>query len=477
MSQKYCHQVGEWIEDNVSQQVQKCVEQDCDWWCACCNKWLCGLVWIIVTVTKWVVTTVCEILGDAFDLIVAIIIGVLDIIVGIFTWNWSLVWDGFMEIVGAAGGLLGDFIRAITLCGLIGGFRESINKWRLRGYVQDLIDKEERFSDKDRIQIKDALGINGGGFGLRLTVTSYRGFVRSDYIAPGHTVPALVSWNNSTDPNTKVDLKFLAGFKWNKFFERSRPDIRGDISSESDIDEYLSNPSSKSFSIYAMSDSALLDRIHAVQIKGDTIGLKLVVDLKDQLFTEPAQARASADPCNLLSLLASDPFKRQPAFPGTCCNHPYDPRDPNAEDNAKNELCTPVIVGTFLFNDNSYSGFSATLYSSTCLEEGKAKTCLDDNTIGNHGGTGAVYRHRLPDFATTYVAIHELGHTFGLCHVTGLDRIMVSNREAGWWWWSGWLLPEYLCFSGEPQFVYDEAKKVWDYIIANFPTDCLARRD
>ncbi len=459
MSQKYCYQIGEWVEDNVSQQVEKCVEQDCNWWCLCCNKWLCGLVWVIVTVTKWVVQTVCEIIGDAFDLVVAIIKGGWDIIVGIFTWNWSRVWDGFLEIIGAAGGLLGDLIRAITGCGLIGGFQESINKWRLRGYVEGLIDKSERFSDADRADIKQALGINGGGFGFRLTVKSYRGFVQSDYITPGDTEPALKRWND----DGKVDLKILAGFKWNKFFERSQPDIRGDISSESDIDTYLSNPSSKSFSIYAMSDSALLDRIHAVQIKGDTIGLKLVVDLKDQRFTEPTQVRAGANSCDVIKLLANKPFNRQPAVAGSVCNLN------GIEDKAKNELCDPVIVGTFLFDDNSYSGYSACLYQSTCLG-----ACLGGKLFGDDGGTGAVYRHRLPDFTSTYVAIHELGHTFGLCHVDGLNRIMVSPRDCSWWSW--WLLPEYICFSGEPQFVYDEAKKVWDYIIANFPTDCLANR-
>jgi hypothetical protein len=166
----------------------------------------------------------------------------------------------------------------MTLCGLVGGIRESINKWRLRDYVAGLIGKNARFSDTDREQIKGALGINGGGFGFRLIVQSYRGYVRSDYIAPGDTVPALVRWNNDTNPSTKVDLKILAGFEWNHFFERSRPDIRGNFS-ESDIGAYLTNPASKSFSIYAMSDAVQLEKIHALQIKGDTIGLKLAVNL------------------------------------------------------------------------------------------------------------------------------------------------------------------------------------------------------
>jgi hypothetical protein len=452
MPQKYCYQIGEWVEDNVSQQVEKCVEQDCDWWCLCCNKWLCSLVWVIVTVVKWVVQTVCEILGDAFDLVVAIIQGGWDIIAGIFTWDWSRVWDGLMEIVGAAGGLLGDLIRTFTLCGLIGGFRESINKWRLRGYVEGLIDDAERFSDTDRAQIKQALGITGGdGFGLRLIVNSFRGFVRSDYLKPGDTVPALVQWNNDPNPDTRVDLKILAGFKWDHFFQRGAPDVRGDHGdiSESDIDVYLADPSSRSFSIYAMSDSVQLEKIHAVQTKGDTIGLKLAINLQDVQFTEPTQVRAIPSGMGVVNNLAAPPFNRPPL---------------NSPD-AASVLCSPIVVGTFLFRDNSFSGFSAHL--RTC-------TCVDGKPFPSDGGTGAEHRHRLPAFTSTYVAIHELGHTFGLCHVDGLDRIMVSPRDHSWWSW--WLLPEYICFSGEPQFVYDEAKKVWEYIIANFPTDCLAAR-
>lgn len=474
MSQKYCYQIGAWIEDHVSQQVEQCVKRKCNWWCACCNKWFCFLVWVIVTVVKWVVQTVCEILGDVFDLIVALVKGGWNIIAGIFTWDWSRVWDGFMEIVGAVGGLVGDIIRTVIFpCGLYGAFRESANKWRLIGYVEDIINKSSRFTEDDRAQIKQALGINGGGFGLRLTLTSYRGYVQSDYIASGDTVPALVHWNNDPNPNTRVDLKKLAGFTWDHFFQRSSPDIRGDISSEADIDAYLSDPNSRHFSIYALSDTALIERIHNIQIKGDTIGLKFwQVDLQDILFTQPTQAQAAiTDPdglhnsCAVLDLLAKDPFNREPAVAGFRCRS-LDPKDPNAEIRAKDLLCTPVIVGTLRFQANdSYSGYSACMYASTCLDGG---------SFGNHGGTGAVYRHGLPDWVRTWVPIHELGHTFGLCHVDGLERIMVNPKDHSWW--SGWLVPEYLCFSGEPQFTYDEAKKVWDYIIANFSTDCLANR-
>ena len=38
--------VGGWL----SSLEEVCWEQDCNWWCLCCNKWLC----IFVSVLKWV---------------------------------------------------------------------------------------------------------------------------------------------------------------------------------------------------------------------------------------------------------------------------------------------------------------------------------------------------------------------------------------------------------------------------------------
>jgi hypothetical protein len=442
--------VGEWVEDHVSQQLEQCVKKKCKWWCACCNKWFCFLVWVIVTIVKWVVKTVCEILGDLYDLIGAVLTGGWDILVGIVTWDWDRVWDGFTEIVGAAGGLIGDVIRTVIFpCGLYGEFRGSANKWKLITYVEDLIDSSSRFSDDVRAQIKSAVGITDGGFGLRLTVQSYRGFVRSDFIAPGDTVPALIRWHNDPNPDTRVNLKILAGFESTGFWEMSHPDVRGGIS-ESDIDKYLTDPGSTSFSIYAVSDSELLDRIHNIQVKGDTIGLKLVVNLQDVQLTEAALVRARSTGLGVVENFARPPFNRPP----------FDSTPDKSQGTAV--LCSPVVLGTFLFSDNSYTGYSACLFRSTCLGGG---------VFGSNGGTGAEYRQRVPNWSSTYAPIHEIGHTFGLCHVDGIDRIMVSPRDHSWWSWS--VLPEYLCFSGEPQFVLDEAKKVWDYIIEHFPIDCL----
>lgn len=64
--QQACKQFKQWwteqgsqpVEQWVSQLQQTCVEQSYNWWCLCCNKWLCWLAWVVVKVVTRVVTTV-----------------------------------------------------------------------------------------------------------------------------------------------------------------------------------------------------------------------------------------------------------------------------------------------------------------------------------------------------------------------------------------------------------------------------------
>ena len=111
------------------------------------------------------------------------------------------------------------------------------------------------------------------------------------------------------------------------------------------------------------------------------------------------------------------------------------------------------------------NGLSAFLFDSTCV---------NGNPYRANGATAATFKYRLPDLVWQWVPIHELGHTFGLCHVDGLDHIMytaAASENKSWWDWS--VLFNYLLVSGEPGFSLDEQKKVCDYVIANFSTECL----
>jgi hypothetical protein len=450
MAHEVCHDVKRWV-DEVGENVEKCVERDCNWWCLCCNKWLCWIAWVVITAAGWVVDTVCELVADVADILVAAVKAVVNIVVGLFTLDFARIWDAVLDFAASVGALVWDIVRLLTLGSLIGAFRDAANRWSLRSYVTGLIDNNPAYSAEDRRRIKDALGITGDGpFGLRLTYTAFRGFVRSDQRSHRAVVPDLVRWHNDRDADTRVDLKILAGFESTSFWQRGRPEIEGDFSA-SDVERYLADPTSvEPFTIFAMSDGVLDDKLSAAVVKGTQLGLVLRFDKRDVQLTHAEHVRMGLSPDAMRALLESTPFNRTA---GTT--------DPTA---AKRDLCTPITIGSFLYADNSFTGLSAHLATHPCL---------DGNPFPGDDITGSTFRDRLPDFVFRYVPIHEIGHTFGLCHVDGLDRIMVSAKQNSLISWA--TIPEYW-LSGSPTFTHDEAKRVWDYIVAHFSVECLATR-
>ena len=120
------------VENWVSKQEKKCKKRKCKWWCACCNKWFCWLVtvvvkvvtWVFVTIIKWVTYLVCKIVMVVVDIIVKIVIRILKFlvtfIVCIFTDPlealksiWEL-WKDLLDIVED----IFDFIKGL-ICDLI----------------------------------------------------------------------------------------------------------------------------------------------------------------------------------------------------------------------------------------------------------------------------------------------------------------------------------------------------------------------
>lgn len=124
---RVCREVQEWVEENIEQPVesfvgqwqQVCEEQECNWWCLCCNKWLCWLAWVVVRVVTWVVVTVgkwvtrvvCEIVNFVLDVIGFIVELILSIpIIGgiirtILNWLTEIIW----RIVG-----IFDFLASLV---------------------------------------------------------------------------------------------------------------------------------------------------------------------------------------------------------------------------------------------------------------------------------------------------------------------------------------------------------------------------
>lgn len=124
---RVCRETQEWVEEQIEQPVETfvnelqrtCREQECNWWCLCCNKWLCWLVWVVVrivtwvviTVGKWVARIVCEVVNFVLDVLGFIVELILSIpIIGAFirmilNWVTEIVW----RLVG-----LVDFIASLA---------------------------------------------------------------------------------------------------------------------------------------------------------------------------------------------------------------------------------------------------------------------------------------------------------------------------------------------------------------------------
>lgn len=186
-AENVCDNIGQWVEQEVwqpvsewvSQQQRQCREQSCNWWCACCNKWFCWIVtvivevvtWVIVTVLKWVVTLVCHIvvtiIGIVIELVLKVIHRLVTFFVCLFTdplqalktlwdlWNdiadtiddifdlINTILDDIKGIIHDIGNLIADLGRSFCIFGeaacafftAIFGFIKGILDW-----LEDIVD-------------------------------------------------------------------------------------------------------------------------------------------------------------------------------------------------------------------------------------------------------------------------------------------------------------------------------------------------
>lgn len=466
-----CTKIDEWIEEEVSkpvevwenQQKEKCKKRK--WYDP--RSWFCWLVWVLVkvvrwvtvTVGRWVTRTVCKLVATIVDLVVDVLAGLWDVIVGIVTLDWRRILDGLIRIgLGVVLAIIG-IGRILLLCDTFDFARSFYDKGRLRAHVRTLLDR--RFEATQREQIGEAIGLDHGVFGLRLTGTAYRTVLDSDQPSPDDpSVPNLVVLHE----NGAINLKELCGFEfpqgfWNrKRYKTLKKEVvvggggGGEFDnpiSEDELDEYIQSrgASGPSFIVLPMRDGVLDTKLAAAEDKGRQLGLILSWDRDQREVTAAGHIvhngfDTSTASSSLVEFLIEVVGRTDRTSVG-------------GEQAAISELCHPVVAGVFRYTD-SLRGIAASLESSSCQLR--------------HDASGATFIDNKPDAIWKYVPIHELGHCFGLCHVDGLDRIMVSSKENSVWSWSilwNW------CLRGEPYFTLGEAKSTWDYIVAHFDAECL----
>lgn len=138
-----CEEIHDWVEKKVEKpidvwvekKVKKCKKKKCKKRCLCCNKWFCWIAttfvkivkWVVVTVGKWVVRAVCEVVNIVID-IIAGFIGIIlwiPIIGRLIRQIWSFLIDLIWRIIGLIGvglDLLGvDWEKKLRICIIILG--------------------------------------------------------------------------------------------------------------------------------------------------------------------------------------------------------------------------------------------------------------------------------------------------------------------------------------------------------------------
>ena len=469
-----CTKSTEWIEEEISKPIEEWEERQekkCKkrkWYDP--RGWFCWFItilvkvvrWVVVTVGKWVVRTVCKIVATLIDIVRDVLSGLWDVVAGIFTLDWRRILDGLIKI--GAGILFGAIrlFRIVTLGDTIDFIIGEINEWRLRKYVRGLLGA--KYSDDTLDQIKEAIRLDHGSFGLRLNASAYRTILDSETPSPTEpSVPNLVVLHETG----AINLRELCGFEFNEgFWNRKRYKTLkkgivvgggggGEFDnpiSEEDLDNYLDTRGSigPAFIVLPMRDGVLDTKLRAAEEKGRELGL-IVSWTKDQVEVTRADHIIHNGFDTLQASTSLDSF-----LVGIIGR-----TDKTVDDSsAIAELCNPVAVGVFRYTD-SLRGLASNLRTSGC-------------GLSGNDASGVTFIDNIPDHFWKYVPIHELGHYFGLCHVDGLDRIMVSTKTNSWW--SGSLIPNWLYLKGEPFFTHGEAKATWDYIVDNFTAQCLGAR-
>ena len=489
-----CVESQEWIEEEISKPATEWVEkteQKCKkrkWYDP--RRWLCYLVttfvkvivWVTVKVGKWVVRTVCKIVGTILGFIRDFFTGLWDIVAGIFTLDWRRILDGLIQIVaGFIDGLL-KLLRVVFLVDTLDYIITEIQRNQLRAYVRTKLGF--KYSGRDFQDIVDTLRIDHGAFGYRIPMWAIRTFLDSETPSPDEPgTPNLWVLNDKKEINLRelCGFDFTEGF-WNrKRYKTLKKGLHatggggGEIDnpiSEDELDTYISSRGAEGpkFIVLCMRDGVLNTKLRAAELKGRELGLmpQWKEEMQEVTKTEHIKHKGfdtGVASSSLVRFLADIIGRKKKA------RNPPPPNGDGAvidETDALNDLWTPVAVGVFLYTD-SLRGIAACLKGSSCGQD-------------PHDASGVTFIDNKPDIVRKYVPIHELGHYFGLCHVHGLDRIMYNPREdkGAWNKFKGaftWrTLYSLVILKGEPSFTLEEGMLTWDYIIEHFPPVCLGAK-
>ena len=291
-----CVETQEWIEEEISKPIEEWEERQekkCKkrawydprgWFCWFVTYFVKVIRWIVVKVGKWVVRTVCKIVGTIISTVWDILTGLWDVIVGIFTWDWRRFLDGWIKIVSSFLNLVFTLLQVISLADTALYIYEEYNRYRLRDYVRKLL--EAKYQGDELHSIKEALHLDHGAFGYRIPMVAIRTILDSETPSPSDpNVPNLVKLHE----DVQINLYELCGFEFNEgFWNRKRyktlkkgphaggggGEVDNPISKE-ELDTYLSSRgiAGPKFIVLPMRDGVLKTKLRAAELKARDLGL------------------------------------------------------------------------------------------------------------------------------------------------------------------------------------------------------------
>ncbi|MER5918261.1 hypothetical protein ABT124_50565 [Streptomyces sp. NPDC001982] len=392
-----CTEITEWVEEQVSKPIEEWEERQekkCKkyhWYDP--RSWFCWFVtylvkvvrWVVVTVGKWVTRINCEIITTLLDIVRDVLGGLWDVIAGIFTLDWRRILDGLLRIgIGVVLGAL-RLVRA-PLGETIGFIIDEINETRLKKHVRGLL--EAAYTGSTLAEIKEAIHLDHGAFGLRLKATAFRTVLDSETPSPREpAVPNLVVLHEQG----RINLRELCGFEFNEgFWNRKRYKTlkKGDVVgggglgevdnpiSEDELDTYLSSRGARgpAFIVLPMRDGALDTKATTAEEKGRELALMLSFDRTTVPVTKAPHivhdGYDKADAEGSLSTFLIEVIGRT---------------DKTADDTAaRAELCHPVVVGVFRYTDK-LRGLTSNLRQSACGLRGCRVASCEQGVTGHSG--------------------------------------------------------------------------------------------
>lgn len=434
--------------DTVADAVEDGVDAATDWACEHGGDVGCGVANVVGGAVGGLVRGAQDLVHDGLD-----IVRDLGDVAG------SLLRLDFPGVVHALGSLvmdvadLGlDLLRLGTGGYVVGGVVRQFRRSGLRSFVEELV--EETFDENpERLErVREAIGLDGGRFGLRLPA-EHRVFVLDSEDVP--------LWRMHRDG--EIDLYAMAGLLSFDSFAvgAAHPNTVVRSVGEDGTDDWWpvnrwiisrhleSEGRENRLRVYAMDRRTTAEMLEAASRKLEEIGVILEWNDGERFawFRDYTRQPVGEDEYDFLTADLEELLAR-PGF-----------------DRPAGVNCELVALAAFRLERFGRVGGRSIAdcedFPDDCPTPGRTDRCC--NTIVRDQSSGVIYRDVYPTDPFRYVLPHEIGHYLGLCHCghDGFQNVMFSKVENDI---PDWGLVSFY-WESEPHFTFEDGRNAWRFIV------------